>query len=68
MFAFRGPAGFPVPQGLYKRNKGWTSRALHRNASGEQLRHHIPMHVGKPEIASLEAVRQLQVIEAEQMH
>ena len=36
-------------------------------ASRQQLRHHLAMHVGQPEIAALETVGQLGVIEAEQV-
>ena len=38
-----------------------------QNELCQQLRHHIPMHVGQTEIAALEAVGQLGVVEAEQV-
>src|SRR5437588_399482 len=35
--------------------------------SRQQLRHHLAGHVGQPKIPTLEAVRQLEVVQAEQM-
>ena len=35
--------------------------------SRQQLLHHVPVHVGQAEVAALEAVRQLRVVEAEQV-
>ena len=43
------------------------SRGKVRLPSRQQLRHHIPMHVGQAEIAALEAVGELGVVEAEQV-
>ena len=38
-----------------------------KNGLRQQLRHHVSMHVGQAEIAALEAVGQLGVVEAEQV-
>lgn len=38
-----------------------------RAASRQQRRHHVPGHVGEPEITALVAIRKAQVVEAEQV-